>query len=935
MWTDYRHTRGELVDLDHAGARAFKGRTRVPTIHVAEEHGLLVFRCFHNQLANASKAPEIIHEATTPAACRLFTIILGIGILVLLVLPASSRETDLNLLFEKADHFFMLYDYWSAQPLYAQAEALCARTGDKRNELYAKISQYPADPGALSLPDMSRYLDKALRDPLVMNDRRLRLRCLIVKGTLNSYFDVPSAEHIWREVQQLASALNDSTWRARASTELSIAAFLNADYPDAVKLIAGAIHDAEVSGDQAGLVRAFSLLARGLGELGRNEEAVGYADQALNRAASTNDLPYPATVYAAKIQGLIGLKRLAEARALLSRSMAQVHDRLYFYPDLAVDAGILAEAEGKLSQAAKLYTAAADLCARYGIPGYYGNALARLTRLYVDMGQLEKAEQSIMRGIDSNRKVGDVFVLPIRLALAADIKLRLGKRSEASELLDEATDISEAMLVNAPTVTLKSSLVNFLNDLYVSQFKLAAESPEAAFRVIEKARASATAQTIRTGREATGSESIERQLAQVQYKLFHARTSTERKNLLLQLFRTEHQLSPTLLGYSQQSVTDVSRPASTLAAIQGFLRTDETILEYILAEPASFCLAITRGGAHLYALAGRKQIEQAVDKFVGTLIRKESALGLSKEVYRLLLDPIPEVELNGRYIIIPDGKLDYLPFETLVEPNGRFLLELHTVSYATSSSFLQSVRNSTRAPAPVAFLGVGALRNDTWDMTVNKQQMASVRSSVKRGVFDENGTQLAPLPAGLKELLSGAELAGTSSKLLLGDRATETAFKQLQLDQYQVIHIVAHTSVDASYPDRSAIILSESNSSADDGLLQAREIRRIRLNSELVAIPACDTAVGRLEGQAGVVSLMQAFLLAGSKSVLGTLWSVEDAATESVMSRFYFYLSAGLDKGASLQRAKIDFLNRYKGQIAPFYWGGLVLSGDSTGKIRF
>jgi CHAT domain-containing protein len=239
-----------------------------------------------------------------------------------------------------------------------------------------------------------------------------------------------------------------------------------------------------------------------------------------------------------------------------------------------------------------------------------------------------------------------------------------------------------------------------------------------------------------------------------------------------------------------------------------------------------------------------------------------------------------------------------------------------------------------RSAAPIAFLGIGAIGSDSWNAVDNKQLMASVRSVAERGVFDEIGSQLTPLPAGLDELLSGARIAGTY-KLLLGDQATESAFKRLQLDQYRVIHIVAHTSVDAAYPDRSAIILSESNSGTDDGLLQAREIRRMRLNSELLAIPACDTAVGRLEGQAGMISLMQAFLLAGSKSVLGTLWSVEDVATETVMSKFYFYLSRGLDKGKALQRAKIDFLKRYQGDVTPFYWGGLVLAGDSLGKIQF
>jgi CHAT domain-containing protein len=69
--------------------------------------------------------------------------------------------------------------------------------------------------------------------------------------------------------------------------------------------------------------------------------------------------------------------------------------------------------------------------------------------------------------------------------------------------------------------------------------------------------------------------------------------------------------------------------------------------------------------------------------------------------------------------------------------------------------------------------------------------------------------------------------------------------------------------------------------------------------------------------------------------VLGTLWSVEDEATETVMNRFYLYLSRGQQKAAALQRAKVEFLKRYQGDIAPFYWAGLVLGGDSIGRIRF
>jgi CHAT domain-containing protein len=292
---------------------------------------------------------------------------------------------------------------------------------------------------------------------------------------------------------------------------------------------------------------------------------------------------------------------------------------------------------------------------------------------------------------------------------------------------------------------------------------------------------------------------------------------------------------------------------------------------------------------------------------------------------------VPQVELNGRLIKIPDGKLNYLPFETLVEPSGRSLVESHAVSYTSSGASLQAARDDILAPAPLAFLGIGAIGDAAWKTVDRKLLTAILRASPERGIFDENGSRQTPLPAGLDELLSGAKLAGTSAKLLLGEQATEAAFKHLQLDRYRVIHIVAHASIDAAYPDRSAIILSESKNSTEDGLLQAREIRRMRLNAELVAIPACDTAVGRLEGQAGVVSLMQAFLLAGSKSVLGTLWSVEDGATETVMSKFCFYLSRGPDKGALFNGPRSTFLSGIRMASLPFTgpaWSSVVIVSE-------
>ena len=123
--------------------------------------------------------------------------------------------------------------------------------------------------------------------------------------------------------------------------------------------------------------------------------------------------------------------------------------------------------------------------------------MSRLTELYFSLGDLGRAEEFIMRGLASNRDLGDLYILPIRLARAAEIKIRLGKLSEASALLAEATDLAEAMLVNASTIGLKTTVIGSLNELYVSHFKLLINDVPSAYRVIEEARTRVIAEATR------------------------------------------------------------------------------------------------------------------------------------------------------------------------------------------------------------------------------------------------------------------------------------------------------------------------------------------------------------------------------------------------------------------------------------------------------
>jgi len=139
-----------------------------------------------------------------------------------------------------------------------------------------------------------------------------------------------------------------------------------------------------------------------------------------------------------------------------------------------------------------------------------------------------------------------------------------------------------------------------------------------------------------------------------------------------------------------------------------------------------------------------------------------------------------------------------------------------------------------------------------------------------------------------------------------------------------------HGVANAEFPDRAALVLGSSPASGEDGLLQVREIRDLPLRAELVTLSACDTGTGKLLGQEGIASLERAFLLAGSKAVIASLWPADDTFTIALMKRMYQHLADGADKGAALRQAKLDLLKEFGEQALPMYWAGFVLILDAV-----
>ena len=113
------------------------------------------------------------------------------------------------------------------------------------------------------------------------------------------------------------------------------------------------------------------------------------------------------------------------------------------------------------------------------------------------------------------------------------------------------------------------------------------------------------------------------------------------------------------------------------------------------------------------------------------------------------------------------------------------------------------------------------------------------------------------------------------------------------------------------------------------------EIRREELRADLVVLSACETAVGKIEGEEGVANLARTFLIAGSRSIIASSWMVDDRATATLMAQIYSYLAKGEPVATALRRAQIDMLRQFGSNTSPFYWAAFLAIGDGNQKISF
>jgi tetratricopeptide (TPR) repeat protein len=340
------------------------------------------------------------------------------------------------------------------------------------------------------------------------------------------------------------------------------------------------------------------------------------------------------------------------------------------------------------------------------------------------------------------------------------------------------------------------------------------------------------------------------------------------------------------------------------------LRPEDLFVEYLLTDSAGLAFVVSESELEIVELDSPREV---VDDLVGFLrgimgsrwdaVETELWRSALQRLYGILMEPLARggwLEGRDHLYIVPHGTLHYLPFSALIGPDGGFLVERHAVSYAPSAS---------------VWIGLG---DDSGGQGASPRILALA-------------PRIEDLPGTLAEVRGIRDVWPDPVLVRTGPEATEELFQERGPD-FAILHLATYGVANRTNPLFSHLDLYPTRS--HDGRLEVHEIFRIPFRADLVVLSACETAVSagsRADVPPGDdwVGFVRAFLAAGARNVLGTLWRVEDRATADLMTEFYGALAQGSGLAEALAEAQRTLISTPE-TSSPFFWSGFALVGEGT-----
>ena len=549
---------------------------------------------------------------------------------------------------------------------------------------------------------------------------------------------------------------------------------------------------------------------------------------------------------------------------------------------------------------------------------------------------LSTSQQAISLARETERK-GDIYAALTNLGYA---QLGLNRLADAQQSFSEAVSIVEVLRGQAAGGVEESQRYfeggmgahHGLLSVLIKQNR-----PEDSLFLAERAKARALLDMLQQGRVSihktmTAAEQQEeqrlkseltrlnKQLARVTHADNEVETQLEKARLNYEAFQNALYAAHPELKTQRGEAPIIN--AKELAEL--LPDSSSVLLEYVVTDENTYVFAITKPAEkaeiQVYTLPIKQaELAKQIESFRQQLATRD--LGFrptAVKLYDTFLKPA-EAQLRGKsnVIIAPDSNLWDLPFQALVNTNGRFIIEDASITYAPSLTVLREMTKrrlrQTATHDPATLLAFG-------NPMSGPQTARGAGSSLRDGGFD-------PLPEGAEEVKALARLYGAArSKVYLGADASEDRVTS-EAGRASILHFTTHGTLNNAAPMYSYLTLAEGGPK-DDGLLEAWELMQLDLKADLAVLSACETARGRIGGGEGVIGLSWAMFIAGVPSTVVSQWKVESASTRDLMVNFHrSLLSAKPTKADALRQAELKLM-RNPETSHPFYWAGFVLVGD-------
>lgn len=411
---------------------------------------------------------------------------------------------------------------------------------------------------------------------------------------------------------------------------------------------------------------------------------------------------------------------------------------------------------------------------------------------------------------------------------------------------------------------------------------------------------------------------------------------------------------------------------------------DTMLLEYWLGPRRSYLWAITQNSINSYELPNKYEITALVaeaykylaahrNKKANTDSRLRARLTMSEAHYKkvavklseILLSPVASQLGSKRLLIIADGALEYLPFIALPSPlvhsnNTRGmptrgqsqdaelepLIVKHEIIGLPSASVISTLSNEAPdrkdKPTSIAIFADPVFEDDDPRIIKVKGGAASVRSLAKPDLLVRSAREVGlirddnPLPR--------LHFTREEAEYILSYAPPETSLKALGLDatkplatsldpgKYTIVHFATHGILNTEHPELSGVVLSlfDKQGGRQDGFLHLNDIYNLREFADLVVLSGCNTGFGNDTKGEGFSGLTRAFIYAGAKSVIASLWSVQDESTSKLMK--FFYKQLLIEKrtpAAALRAAQLQMWRQTRWK-SPYFWAAFTIQGKWT-----